>query len=144
VKLILTHKKQLKRISDVSRFLAYCYGKKMERPVVPVEGYFPGLPVGDAKQDAQSLLCDHHGGKAGMARSIALIAVFSIQRGSYKSCTCAAEDRIGFSAEMGSSFERDFHCSYEPRRRAMVWNVASGRTSNHIQFKWQGWSAMES
>ena len=38
MKLILTHKKQLRTAGDVSRFVRYCYGKTGERPVVPVEG----------------------------------------------------------------------------------------------------------
>ncbi len=71
MKLILTHKKQLKQKGDVTKFLAYCFGKSLSRPIVPVEGFFPGLPTGEPKVDVQSLLCRHHDGKASKARSIA-------------------------------------------------------------------------
>lgn len=71
MKLILTHKKQLKTAGDVSRFLRYCYGKDGTRPVAPVEGYAPGLPAGAPALDCEALLSGHHGGKASKARSIA-------------------------------------------------------------------------
>jgi hypothetical protein len=72
MKLIVTHKKQLIRASDVSRFIAYCYGPKGSRPLLPVEGYMPGLPTGDPTLDAESLLSQHHGGKAAKGRSIVI------------------------------------------------------------------------
>jgi len=71
MKLILTHKKQLQSAGDVARFIRYCYGVDAKRPVVPVEGYLPGLPTGAPALDAEALLTFHHGGKASKARSIA-------------------------------------------------------------------------
>jgi len=58
------------RQSDVRRFVAYIYGPKGNRPVLPVEGYLPGLPTGDPDLDTASLLSQHHGGKAGKGRSV--------------------------------------------------------------------------
>lgn len=71
MKMILTHKKQLKTAGDVSRFIRYCYGRDGTRPIVPVEGYMPGLPAGAPAPDGEALLSSHHGGKASKARSIA-------------------------------------------------------------------------
>jgi hypothetical protein len=72
MKLIVTHKKHLIRSSDVSRFIAYIYGPKSDRPVLPVEGHVPGLPTGDPILDTASLLAHHHWGKAAKARSVVL------------------------------------------------------------------------
>jgi hypothetical protein len=72
MKLIVTHKKHLIRSSDVTRFIAYIYGPKRDRPVLPVEGHVPGLPTGDPVLDTTSLLAQHHCGKAAKARSIVL------------------------------------------------------------------------
>jgi hypothetical protein len=77
MKIIFTHKSNLKTNSDVRRMIKYVYGRDGSKVIGIVVGrQFPGLPTGDIAIDAQSLIAGHAGGRAALARNIVLSGSF--------------------------------------------------------------------
>jgi hypothetical protein len=77
MKIIFTHKTNLKSSSDVRRMIGYVYGPRGTKVIGLIVGkQFPGLPTGDVTLDAQSLTAGHPGGRAALCRNIVLSGSF--------------------------------------------------------------------